>query len=86
MLDSGRHASIKAIAEAENINHSYVTRILRLTFLAPDIIEAILRGCQPKGLELAALMADFPPEWEKQRGLFGFPPVTAPGLRSSDSR
>ena len=72
LLESGRHASIKSIAETEGINHSYVARILRLTLLAPDIVEAILKGHQPKGLELAALMADFPTEWREQREAFGF--------------
>ncbi|MEO5375534.1 MAG: hypothetical protein H7840_14905, partial [Alphaproteobacteria bacterium] len=74
-IETGRCASAKAIAEAENINHSYVTRILRLSFLAPDIVESIVKGRQPKGFELAALMGEFPAEWEKQRELFGFPPV-----------
>ena len=72
LLESGKHASIKSIAEAEGINHSYVVRILRLMFLAPDIVEAILKGHQPKGLELAALMAEFPAEWGEQREAFGF--------------
>lgn len=73
LLESGRYTSIKAIAETEKINHSYVTRILRLTLLAPDIVDAILKGRQPKGLDLATLMNDFPPEWDRQRELFGFP-------------
>ena len=72
LLVSGQRTSIKSIAETEGINHSYVARILRLTLLAPDIVEAILKGHQPKGLELAALMADFPTEWREQREAFGF--------------
>ena len=76
LLETGRYTSIKAIAETEGISHSYVARILRLTLLAPDIVEAILKGRQPKGLDLAALMAEVPAEWEKQREVFGFPAKT----------
>ncbi|MBF0093852.1 MAG: hypothetical protein HQL34_04830 [Alphaproteobacteria bacterium] len=82
LLDSGRHTSIKALAESEGINHSYVTRILRLTLLAPDIVEAILKGRQPKGLELAALMTEFPLEWDRQREAFGFPTTGEAGQKA----
>ena len=78
-IETGRRASAKAIAEAETINHSYVSRILRLTFLAPDIVEAIVKGSQPKGLELSDLMAEFPMEWDRQRELFGFLAAKASG-------
>jgi hypothetical protein len=44
MLESGSHATIAEIAAAEKINASYVGRVLRLTLLAPDIVEAILGG------------------------------------------
>ena len=50
-----------------------MVRILRLSFLAPDIVEAILEGSQPKGLDLATLMGEFPAEWDRQREMFGFP-------------
>ena len=72
MLENGEHNSIADLAEAEKINKSYLSRILRLTLLAPDIVQAILDGCQPKGLTLADLMEPFPVEWERQRMLFGF--------------
>ncbi len=49
-----------------------LARILRLTLLAPDIVEAILDGRQPKGLALADFMEPFPVEWEKQRERFEF--------------
>jgi hypothetical protein len=44
MLDSSVYTSVTEIAEAERIGKSYVSRILRLTLLAPDIVEAILAG------------------------------------------
>ena len=72
MLESGEHNSIADLAEAEKINKSYLSRILRLTLLAPDIFQAILDGRQPKGLALADLLEPFPVEWEGKRMEFGF--------------
>jgi len=51
---------------------SYVGRILRLTLLAPDIVEAILVGDEPSGLSLAKLTQSFPMLWDEQRERFGF--------------
>ena len=68
MLESGTHATIAEIAAAEKINESYVGRVLRLTLLAPDIVEAILNGRQPAGLQLDELMRRFPVGWREQRG------------------
>ena len=48
MLDSGRYASISDVAAAERIERDYLGRILRLTLLASDIVEAILHGLQPE--------------------------------------
>ena len=56
MLENGTHATIAEIAAAEKINESYVARVLRLTLLAPDIVEAILGGRQPAEMTLAGLM------------------------------
>lgn len=56
LLETGVHATIADIAMAEKINDSYASRILRLTLLAPDIIEAILDGRQGPEVTLAALM------------------------------
>jgi hypothetical protein len=67
MLENGRYASISEIAAAEKIDRGFVGSILRLTLLAPDIIEAILDGRQPAGLGLSALLKPFPLEWERQR-------------------
>lgn len=66
LLETGTHATIVEIAAAEKINESYVGRILRLTLLAPDIVEAILGGRQPAEMTLAALMQPFPVEWREQ--------------------
>lgn len=67
MLENGTHATIAEIAAAEKINETYVGRVLRLTLLAPDIVEAILSGRQPAGLQLEALLRRFPVEWREQR-------------------
>ena len=70
MLENGTHATIAEIAAAEKINESYVGRVLRLTLLAPDIVEAILGGRQPVGLQLHELMRRFPVGWGQQRATF----------------
>ncbi len=49
MIEAGRYSTINELAAAEKINSSYVSRVLRLTLLAPDIAEAILDGRQPGG-------------------------------------
>jgi hypothetical protein len=67
LLETEVYATIEAIAAAEKINASYVGRILRLTLLAPDIVEAILGGRQPTDLQLEDLLRAFPIEWWKQR-------------------
>jgi hypothetical protein len=67
MLETRRFATINELAAAEKINSSYVSRVLRLTLLAPDIIEAILDGRQPEGMTLPGLMEPFPVEWEGHR-------------------
>ena len=67
MLESGEYATIREIAAAEKINESYVGRVLRLTLLAPDIVEAILNGRQPAGLQLDRLLKRFRVEWREQR-------------------
>ena len=67
MLDDGVHATLEDLARAKGVAPSYVSRILRLTLLAPEIVEAILDGRQPAGLQLDALLEGFPPAWEGQR-------------------
>ena len=67
LLETGDYATIEEIAEAENINPSYVSRVLRMTLLAPEIVEAIMAGKQPQGLTMARAMQQFPWEWRRQR-------------------
>jgi hypothetical protein len=67
LLESGRYSTIKEMAAAERMPESYVCRMLRLTLLAPNIVEAILDGRQPEGLTLPRLMQPFPAVWAEQR-------------------
>jgi hypothetical protein len=67
MIESGRYASSAALAKAEKVNDSYLSRILRLTLIAPDIIEAILAGRQPSTLQLDELLKPLPVAWDQQR-------------------
>ncbi len=66
LLEAGDFATIDDIATAENINPSYVSRVLRMTLLAPETVEAILAGRQPEGLKMANAMKPFPVEWKRQ--------------------
>jgi hypothetical protein len=67
MFESGEFATIAELAEREGIAPSYMTRILRLTLLAPDIVEAILVGSQGPEVTLARVLGWLPEEWEGQR-------------------
>jgi len=66
LLESGRYATIGELARDVGVDNSYLARLLRLTLLAPDLIEAILNGTEPDGLSLKKLYA-LPVEWEGQR-------------------
>ena len=66
MLESGEYATIAELAEREGIAPSYMTRVLRLTLLAPDIVEAILNGKQGPEVTLARVLEPFPVEWAIQ--------------------
>ena len=68
MMESGDYATVRDLAKAEAINESYLGRVLRLTLLAPKIIEAILEGKQPANLELDDLLQQFPIDWDRQLG------------------
>ena len=70
MLESGAYATIKEIASTEQINESYVARVLRLTLLAPNIVEAIVEGRQSPQITLPTLMRRFPSAWRNQLSLF----------------
>lgn len=71
MLESGEYAIIRDIAAAEKINESYVGRVLRLTLLAPTIIESILCGRHSVSITLERLMRQFPVDWREQVDSFG---------------
>ncbi|MBR26603.1 MAG: hypothetical protein CML46_06640 [Rhodobacteraceae bacterium] len=66
MLESGEFANIAEMAEREGIAPSYMTRVLRLTLLAPDIIEAILEGKHGPKVTLARVLEPFPLKWAAQ--------------------
>ena len=69
-LFDGTHASIEDLAKSENISPSFVSRILRLAYLSPALVEAILDGSYPSHLTMKDLMEPFPMEWERQREHF----------------
>ncbi len=66
MLESGDYATIAELAAREGIAPSYMTRVLWLTLIAPDIVEAILDGKQGPEVTLANLMESFPLDWNAQ--------------------
>ena len=72
MLDEGVCGSVSEIGDAENISKSYISRILRLALLAPDIVEAILLGRTDQGLILEQLERPLPASWEEQRQHLGW--------------
>ena len=72
ILESGEIKSISELARDLDVDSSYVARTLKLTTLAPDIIEAIINGEEPSGLSLSKLVKTFPLDWSEQRTFFGF--------------
>jgi hypothetical protein len=70
-IESGQARSITDLAEQEGVTDAYVCRLLPLTCLAPDIVEAILDGRQRRGLRLAELLGNEPLEWQEQRVSLG---------------
>ena len=78
-IESGKAKSVTDLAEQEGVTDAYVCRLLPLTCVAPDIVEAILDGRQPKGLRLVEMLGNGPVAWEEQRtawvcGSAGDPP------------
>jgi hypothetical protein len=71
-IESGQAKSITDLAEQEGVTDAYVCRLLPLTCLAPDIVEAILDGRQPKGLQLVEWLGNGPVGWAAQRERLGF--------------
>jgi hypothetical protein len=72
LIETGKYTSAAELSRAEGINESYLCRVLRLTLLAPDIVEAIVDGRQPRTLELQSLLKPLPPDWGAQRKRLGF--------------
>lgn len=77
MLESGEFATINELAEREGIAPSYMTRVLRLTLLAPDIVEAILGRKQGPQVTLAQVLEPFPAAWGCQRSDFLVPELNS---------
>ena len=77
MLESGEFSSMSELAEKEGIAFTYMARLMRLSLLSPDIVDAIMAGRQPAGITLAKLTDPFPPNWKEQHALWsaGLPPV-----------
>jgi len=71
LLDEGRYASISEMATAEKIERGYLGTLLRLTLLAPEMVEAILNGRQPEGVTLPALLEGVPVGWGEQSIVIG---------------
>jgi len=69
MLESGKVSSLREIAAQEGVDNSYVSRMMNLTVLAPDIVEAILDDASPDHLTLFDIAVDPPALWEGQRML-----------------
>ncbi len=77
MLEIGRFGTLAELAAAEKINASYVSRVLRLTLLAPEIVEAILDGRHTEQMGLDLLLRPFSVDWHEQRASL---PVTSPPI------
>jgi hypothetical protein len=70
-LESGRAGSIRALAEYEKLDESYVAKVLRLTLLAPNIVKLILDNQQPDIMTWRELSRPFPSEWSEQMERWG---------------
>jgi hypothetical protein len=71
-IESGRAKSGTDLAEQEGVTDAYVCRLVPLTCLAPDIVEMILDGRQPKGLRLTEMLGNWRLVWSAQREAWGF--------------
>ncbi len=69
MIESGQAKSNSDLARKLKLDQSYIARTIRLTSLAPDVVEAILDGQEPEGLSLEALRRDLPLSWDEQRNM-----------------
>ena len=78
LLDNGTYPTVRALAKAVKQDTSYVARTIRLTLLAPEIIEAVLAGQCPPALTLKRLSREFPVGWDDQRREWGIATVRHP--------
>jgi hypothetical protein len=69
MLESGEYGSAADLAKAQKVNASYLCRVLRLTLLAPEIVEAIVTGRQPSTLQVDDLLRPLPAQWQQQKSM-----------------
>ena len=73
MLDSGKIASLAAIALKEKVTTGYVSKVFNLNFIAPEIVEHILNGTQPRSLKLQDIVTgEIPDLWQEQKEMWGF--------------
>jgi site-specific DNA recombinase len=71
-LRIGTYAETTEIAQRFKLNDAHVRRLLRFGYLAPDIVEAIVEGRQPRSLTVKRLLQGIPCAWSEQRAVFGF--------------
>jgi len=71
-LISGKANSMAELARSEDVTQRYIAHIIKLAYLAPDIMDAIIKGNVPAQLSLGQLKKDIPLDWDEQRRLFGF--------------
>lgn len=72
MIECGKYGCAADLAKAEKVNDSYLSRILRLTLLSPEIVEAIVAGRQPGTVQLDDLLKPLPPFWRQQESILGW--------------
>ena len=70
-IESGKARSITDLAAQEKVTIAYVGKVMNLTYLAPDIVSAILDGRQPRGLSVNAMLKDMATGWNQQRRAWG---------------
>ncbi len=67
MIESGEAGSMGKLARTFDVDRSYVSRMLKLTSVAPDTVEAVLHGDEPEGINLRELQKGLPVSWQEQR-------------------
>ena len=71
LIDSGTYSNTIELADAIGKDPAYVSRLTRLTLLAPEIVHAILAGTLQRSVPLEKLRKEMPIRWEDQKKLFG---------------